>query len=375
MKAIQRAIWAAGDYDAIAELFWDVGQVVAEAAAIGPDMKVLDVATGTGNAAIRAAAAGAEVVGLDLTPELFAGARRREALAGVSVEWVEGDAEALPFQDASFDRVLSTFGVMFAPRHRVAAEELVRTCRPGGMIVLANWTPDGFAGQIIATVQSHLPPQPAIAQRPTLWGEEAHLRTLLGGQVLLALERPHRRLRLLVDGAGDEQLRGAVRAARTLQAAAGSRSLHRARGRPARALRAPERRRRGGADPVGVPAGRGSEALTDSARRSFRAGLRAGVPYALAGAVVALSFGVLARDAGFSAVGAIVMSAIVFAGSAQFAAISIVAAGGGLGAAIGAAALMNSRFLPMGIALAPSLRGGCGDARGCRARPSSTPRG
>jgi SAM-dependent methyltransferase len=189
LKAIQRAIWTAGDYDAIAELFWDVGDVVAEAAAIGPDMKVLDVATGTGNAAIRAAAAGAEVVGLDLTPELFADARRREALAGVSVEWVEGDAEALPFEDASFDRVLSTFGVMFAPRHRVAAEELVRTCRPGGMIVLANWTPAGFVGQIIATVQGYLPPQPAIAQRPTLWGEEAHLRALLGGQVLLALER------------------------------------------------------------------------------------------------------------------------------------------------------------------------------------------
>ena len=189
LTAIQRAIWTAGDYDAIAELFWDVGAVVAEAAAMGPDMKVLDVATGTGNAAIRAAAAGADVVGLDLTPELFASARRREALAGVSVEWVEGDAEALPFEDASFDRVLSTFGVMFAPRHRVAAEELVRTCRPGGMIVLANWTPGGFIGNVIATLQGYLPPQPAIAQRPTLWGEEAHLRTLLGGQVLLALER------------------------------------------------------------------------------------------------------------------------------------------------------------------------------------------
>ncbi len=189
LKAIQRAIWSAGDYDAIAELFWDVGAAVAEAAAIEPGMRVLDVATGTGNAAIRAAAAGAEVVGLDLTPELLAGARRREALAGVSVEWVEGDAEALPFADASFDRVLSTFGVMFAPRHVVAAAELVRMCRPGGMIVLANWTPAGFIGHVIATLSAYLPPQPPIAQRPTLWGEQAHLRTLLGGQVLLALER------------------------------------------------------------------------------------------------------------------------------------------------------------------------------------------
>ncbi len=189
LKAVQRAIWSAGDYDALAELFWDVGAVVAEAAAIEPGMRVLDVATGTGNAAIRAAAAGAEVVGLDLTPELFAAARRRAALAGVSVEWVEGDAEALPFEDAGFDRVVSTFGVMFAPRHRVAAEELVRACRPGGMIVLANWTPDSFIGQIFATVSAYLPAAPPIAQRPVLWGDEAHLRTLLGGQVLLAIER------------------------------------------------------------------------------------------------------------------------------------------------------------------------------------------
>lgn len=188
LKALQRAIWSAGDYDAIAELFWDVGAVVAEAAAIEPGMKVLDVATGTGNAAIRAAAAGSEVVGLDLTPELFDDARRREALAGVRVEWVEGDAEALPFEDESFDRVLSTFGVMFAPRHDVAAAELVRTCRPGGTIVLANWTPDGFVGRMLALFASRMPAPPPPAP-PTLWGEETHLRALLGGQTLLAVER------------------------------------------------------------------------------------------------------------------------------------------------------------------------------------------
>ncbi len=189
LKAIQRAIWSAGDYDSIAELFWDVGAVVAASAAIAPGMRVLDVATGTGNAAIQAAEAGAEVVGLDLTPELFDDARRREALAEVSVDWVEGDAEALPFDDASFDRVVSTFGVMFAPRHAVAAAELVRACRPGGMIVLANWTPDGFFGQLIATLAGYLPTPPPIASRPTLWGDEAHVRGLLGGQVLLAMER------------------------------------------------------------------------------------------------------------------------------------------------------------------------------------------
>ena len=187
LKALQHAIWSAGDYDAIAELFWDVGAVVAGAAAIEPGMRVLDVATGTGNAAIRAAAAGSDVVGLDLTPELFDDARRREALAGVSVEWVEGDAEALPFDDESFDRVLSTFGVMFATHHEVAAAELVRTCRRGGMIVLANWTPESFIGRLFATVAGHVPVPPPVP--PILWGDEAHLRSLLGGQTLLAIEQ------------------------------------------------------------------------------------------------------------------------------------------------------------------------------------------
>lgn len=187
LKALQRAIWSAGDYDAIAELFWDVGAVVAETAAIEPGMTVLDVATGTGNAAIRAAEAGSKVVGLDLTPELFDDARRREALAGVSVEWVEGDAEALPFADDSFDRVLSTFGVMFAPRHEVAAAEVVRTCRPGGAIVLANWTPEGFIGRMFALFAGRLPAPPPPAP-PALWGDEAHVRALLGGQTLLSIE-------------------------------------------------------------------------------------------------------------------------------------------------------------------------------------------
>lgn len=188
-KARQRMVWSAGDYDSIAELFWEVGAVVTESAAIEPGMTVLDVATGTGNAAIRAAEAGAEVVGLDLTPELFENARRRAQAAGVSVDWVDGDAEALPFDDASFDRVVSAFGVMFAPRHDVAASELVRVCRPGGRIVVANWTPEGFVGRMFATLGGYLPPPPVIASRPTLWGEAAHVRALLGGQVLLTLER------------------------------------------------------------------------------------------------------------------------------------------------------------------------------------------
>ena len=189
MKQGQRAMWSAGDYPDIARFIESAAEHLVERAGIEAGQDVLDVATGSGNVAILCAGRGARVTGLDLTPELFDAARSRASAAGVECEWVEGDAEELPYPDDSFDRVLSTFGVMFAPRHRVAAEELVRTCKPGGTIVLANWTPDGFVGQIIATVQSYLPPQPAVAQRATLWGEEAHLRTLLGGQVLLALER------------------------------------------------------------------------------------------------------------------------------------------------------------------------------------------
>ncbi len=188
LKDRQRAAWSAGDFDAIAQFIWSVGAVVAETAGIEPGMKVLDVATGSGNAAIPAAQAGGEVTGLDLTPELFVAARRHAEEAGVTIEWVEGDAEALPFEDASFDRVLSTFGVMFAPRQKVAAAELARVCRPGGSVVVANWTPAGFIGRMFAVVGRHLPPPPGAAL-PVQWGDERHVRTLLGGQLLLAQER------------------------------------------------------------------------------------------------------------------------------------------------------------------------------------------
>ena len=189
VKANQRAIWTAVDYDVFAGQLWNAGAVVVDAAAIEPQMDVLDVATGTGNAALRAAAAGADVVGLDLTPELFEAARRRALEANVHVNWVEGDAEELPFGDDSFDRVLSTFGVMFAPRHELAASELVRVCRSGGQIVLANWTPEGFFGGLIRTITRYLPARPASAQQPPiLWGDESHLRALLGGQILLSFE-------------------------------------------------------------------------------------------------------------------------------------------------------------------------------------------
>jgi SAM-dependent methyltransferase len=187
VKARQRAMWSVGDYDAIATLFWDVGAAVVEAARIEPGMAVLDVATGTGNAAIRAAQAGGVVTGLDLTPELFEVARRRAADAEVAIEWVEGDAEALPFADESFDRVLSTFGVMFAPDQKLAAAELARVLRHGGCVVVASWTPGGFFGRLIGHLMRHMPPPEGTAS-PTLWGDERHPRRLLGGQLLLDQE-------------------------------------------------------------------------------------------------------------------------------------------------------------------------------------------
>ena len=148
LKHTHRATWAAGDYPAVAEHIDAVPpRDLLNRIAIAPGQDVLDVATGTGNVALRAAAAGARVVGLDLTPELFATARRREAEYRVTVEWMEGDAEALPFDDASFDHVLSVFGVQFAPRHEVTAAELARVCRPGGHVGLVNWTPTGLIGE------------------------------------------------------------------------------------------------------------------------------------------------------------------------------------------------------------------------------------
>lgn len=176
LKDAARAVWAAGDYDAVATLIWDVGGRLVRRLEVGPGDDVLDVACGTGNAAIPAAQAGARVVGVDLTPELFAAARRRAGAAGVEVEWVEGDAEALPFADESFDVVLSTFGLMFAPGHEAAAAEVVRVLRPGGRIGICNWTPEGNVGEFFALMAAHLPPPPGPA--PTLWGSEEHVRGL-----------------------------------------------------------------------------------------------------------------------------------------------------------------------------------------------------
>jgi SAM-dependent methyltransferase len=144
-------------------------------------MDVLDVGTGSGGTiAIPAAQRGARVVGSDITPELFEHARRRAAEAGVEVEWVEADALDLPFADASFDRVISTFGAMFAPDHRRAAAELVRVCRPGGRVAMTTWANDGFAGELFKLSGSFLPPPPAGVQPPPLWGVESHVTDTFG---------------------------------------------------------------------------------------------------------------------------------------------------------------------------------------------------
>lgn len=180
-KTAARATWAAGDYDTIAEPLWPAGAAVVQATGVRPGDKVLDVACGTGNAAVQAGQTGADVIGLDLTPELFEAARGRAAAAGVDVEWLEGDAEDLPFDDESFDVVLSTFGCMFAPRHDVVAGELARVLRPGGRLGLCSWTPEGTIGDFFRTIGAHLPQPPAFAKPPLLWGDERHVRTLFAG--------------------------------------------------------------------------------------------------------------------------------------------------------------------------------------------------
>ncbi|GGH98580.1 class I SAM-dependent methyltransferase [Arthrobacter liuii] len=184
LKRKHRAMWASGDYPALAdEMLLELGAVLVEACGIRSRQRVLDVAAGTGNAAIPAAMMGAKVVASDLTPELFEAGRREAANRGVGLEWQEGDAEALPFGDAEFDAVMSCIGVMFAPHHQAAADELLRVCKPGGSIGLLCWTPEGFIGQMFAVLKPFAPPPPPGAQPAPLWGSEEHVRELLGGRI------------------------------------------------------------------------------------------------------------------------------------------------------------------------------------------------
>lgn len=179
-KTRQRATWEAGDYSACSPYIAEVGELVAARAGIKPGMRVLDVACGTGNAARPAARGGARVTGLDLAARLLETGRARAQAEGLEIEWQEGDAENLPFEDGSFDRVLSTFGHMFAPRHQRTAREMARVCRPGGAIVTATWTPEGVFGDLSQATAPYMPPPPDYASPPGLWGREDHVRELFG---------------------------------------------------------------------------------------------------------------------------------------------------------------------------------------------------
>jgi SAM-dependent methyltransferase len=182
VKERQQTMWASGDFHAVATLIQPVADALCEAVDLQAGWRVLDVATGSGNAAIAAARCGAEVIGIDYVPALLERGRRRAEAEGVQIELVEGDAEAIPFVDRSFDAVLSVFGSMFAPDQERAAAELARVCRPGGRIGLATWVPDGFIGQMLKVVTAHVPPPAGVAS-PLLWGTEAHLAELFGDSI------------------------------------------------------------------------------------------------------------------------------------------------------------------------------------------------
>ncbi|MGW8889821.1 class I SAM-dependent methyltransferase [Streptomyces sp. NPDC055749] len=184
LKTRHRKMWALGDYAAVAtQLIPDLGPDLVRACGVRSGERVLDVAAGSGNAAIPAALAGADVVACDLTPELLEAGQEFAAGRGAELEWRVGDAEALPFADDAFDTVMSCVGVMFAPHHQAGADELIRVCRPGGTIGLLNWTPEGFIGQMFAAMKPYAPKPPPGAQPPPLWGREDHVRALLGDRV------------------------------------------------------------------------------------------------------------------------------------------------------------------------------------------------
>jgi ubiquinone/menaquinone biosynthesis C-methylase UbiE len=187
LKAGHRTMWAAGDYAAVAAHV-DTAPAAALLDAVGDvaNLSVLDVATGSGNLALRLAGAGARVTGLDLVDELLAVARTRAASRRApthAIDWVQGDAEQLPFADASFDLTTSIFGIQFAPRHQVTANELVRVTKPGGRIALVNWTPEGMVGRMFGVLSQHLPAPPPFASAPPLWGDREHVTELFGDNV------------------------------------------------------------------------------------------------------------------------------------------------------------------------------------------------
>lgn len=182
VKRRQQATWASGDFSAVATLIVPVAENLCDATDLRSGTRVLDVATGSGNAAIAAARLGCDVTGVDYVPQLLERGRERAAAERLPIDFQEGDAEDLPSPDAAFDAVLSVFGAMFAPDHRRTAAEIARVCRPGGRVGLVSWTPEGFLGDMFRTISAHVSPPPGVAS-PMLWGTEAHLTSIFGDTV------------------------------------------------------------------------------------------------------------------------------------------------------------------------------------------------
>src|SRR3954447_23088595 len=186
LKAKHAAIWASGSYPTVVEdVVAALGGVLVDTVDIRPGQQVLDVAAGTGTSALPAARRGADVTATDLTPELLDVGRADATREGLTITWRTADAEALPYPDGTFDVVLSAIGVMFAPHHQQAADELVRVCRPGGTIALLSWTPEGMIGELFRTMGPFAPPPPPGATPPPRWGDPGHVRELLGDRVAL----------------------------------------------------------------------------------------------------------------------------------------------------------------------------------------------
>lgn len=192
LKAKHAAMWASGNYPAVvSDVVASLGGILVDAVGVREGLCVLDVAAGTGTAALPAARRGATVTATDLTPELLAVGRADAAAEGLDITWQAADAEALPFPDAEFDAVVSTIGVMFAPHHQLAADELLRVCRPAGTVGVLSWTPEGFIGQMFAVMKPYAPPPPPGASPAPLWGSADHVRQLFGDRVadLVARQR------------------------------------------------------------------------------------------------------------------------------------------------------------------------------------------
>jgi ubiquinone/menaquinone biosynthesis C-methylase UbiE len=190
IKSRQQIAWGSGDYAVIGTTLQIVGESLCEAVDLRSNQRVLDVAAGNGNATLAAARRFADVVSTDYVGALLDRGRERAAAERLTVAFQEADAEALPFPDASFDVVLSTFGVMFTPDQERAAKEMMRVTRPGGTIGLANWTPEGFIGQLFKTIGKYVPPAPGI-KSPALWGNRAHLEALFGSKAVIAAASKH----------------------------------------------------------------------------------------------------------------------------------------------------------------------------------------